>query len=134
MSLTFIFLAIISKPNISQLLSGLVPSVDENNFIYVIGLIGTTVVPYNLFLHSYISKNKWKNQNDYKKSLLDTIVSIVFGGIISLSIIITSASAHTLFNGLEIKNAVDLGNQLSPVLGNSSKYFISIPLKYFVSK
>ncbi len=128
MSLTFIFLAIISKPNISQLLSGLVPSVDENNFIYVIGLIGTTVVPYNLFLHSYISKNKWKNQNDYKKSLLDTIVSIVFGGIISLSIIITSASAHTLFNGLEIKNAVDLGNQLSPVLGNSSKYFISIGL------
>jgi len=128
MSLTFIFLAIISKPSISQLLSGLVPSVDENNFIYVIGLIGTTVVPYNLFLHSYISKNKWKNQNDYKKSLLDTIVSIVFGGIISLSIIITSASAHTLFNGLEIKNAVDLGNQLSPVLGNSSKYFISIGL------
>ena len=45
----------------SDLLNGLVPSVDDNNFIYVIGLIGTTVVPYNLFLHSYVSKNKWKN-------------------------------------------------------------------------
>ena len=51
MSLTFIFLAIISKPKINDLLNGLVPSVDDNNFIYVIGLIGTTVVPYNLFLH-----------------------------------------------------------------------------------
>ena len=50
MSLTFIFLAIISKPNISDLLNGLVPSVDDNNFIYVIGLIGTTVVPYNLLI------------------------------------------------------------------------------------
>ena len=128
MSLTFIFLAIISKPKINDLLNGLVPSVDDNNFIYVIGLIGTTVVPYNLFLHSYVSKNKWKNRDDYKNSIFDTIISIVFGGIISLSIIITSASAHNLFNPTEIKNAVDLGSQLSPILGNSSKYFISIGL------
>ena len=128
MSVTFIFLAIISKPNISDLLNGLVPSVDDNNFIYVIGLIGTTVVPYNLFLHSYVSKNKWKTKEDYKKSVFDTIISITIGGIISLSIIITSASVHTLFNPTEIKNAVDLGNQLSPILGNFSKYFISIGL------
>ena len=128
MSLTFIFLAIISKPNISDLLNGLVPSVDDNNFIYVIGLIGTTVVPYNLFLHSYVSKNKWKNKKDYKNSLFDTIISIVIGGIISLSIIITSASVYTLFNPTEVQNAVDLGNQLSPILGNFSKYFISIGL------
>ena len=128
MSLTFIFLAIISKPNISDLLNGLVPSVDDNNFIYVIGLIGTTVVPYNLFLHSYVSKNKWKTKEDHKKSVFDTIISITIGGIISLSIIITSASVHNLFNASEIKNAVDLGNQLSPILGNFSKYFISIGL------
>tara|TARA_B100000945_G_scaffold7031_1_gene5813 strand:+ start:415 stop:1632 length:1218 start_codon:yes stop_codon:yes gene_type:complete len=128
MSLTFIFLAIISKPKVSDLLNGLVPSVDDNNFIYVIGLIGTTVVPYNLFLHSYVSKNKWKNKDDYKNSIFDTIISIVFGGIISLSIIITSASVHTLFNPTEIKNAVDLGSQLSPILGDFSKYFISIGL------
>ena len=128
MSVTFIFLAIISKPNISDLLNGLVPSVDDNNFIYVFGLIGTTVVPYNLFLHSYVSKNKWKTKEDYKKSVFDTIISITIGGIISLSIIITFASVHTLFNPSEIKNAVDLGNQLSPILGNFSKYFISIGL------
>ena len=128
MSLTFIFLAVISKPNISDLLNGLVPSVDDNNFIYVIGLIGTTVVPYNLFLHSYVSKNKWKNREDYKNSLFDTIISIVIGGIISLSIIITSASVYTLSSPIEVQNAVELGNQLSPILGDFSKYFISIGL------
>ena len=128
MSLTFIFLAIISKPNLSDLLNGLVPSVNDKNFVYVIGLIGTTVVPYNLFLHSYVSKNKWKTKEDHKKSIFDTIISISIGGVISLSIIITSASVHSLFNLSEIKNAVDLGNQLSPILGNFSKYFISIGL------
>ena len=128
MSLTFIFLAIISKPNLSDLFNGLVPSVNDKNFVYVIGLIGTTVVPYNLFLHSYVSKNKWKTKEDHKKSIFDTIISISIGGVISLSIIITSASVHSLFNLSEIKNAVDLGNQLSPILGNFSKYFISIGL------
>ena len=128
MSLTFIFLAIISKPNLSDLLNGLVPSVNDQNFVYVIGLIGTTVVPYNLFLHSYVSKNKWKTKEDHKKSIFDTIISISIGGVISLSIIITSASVHSLFNLSDIKNAVDLGNQLSPILGNFSKYFISIGL------
>ena len=128
MSLTFIFLAIISKPNLSDLLNGLVPSVNDKNFVYVIGLIGTTVVPYNLFLHSYVSKNKWKTKEDHKKSIFDTIISISIGGVISLSIIITSASVHSLFNLSDIKNAVDLGNQLSPILGNFSKYFISIGL------
>ena len=79
MSLTFIFLAIISKPNINDLFNGLIPSVNNNNFIYVIGLIGTTVVPYNLFLHSYVSKNKWKRKEDHKKSIFDTVISITIG-------------------------------------------------------
>ena len=75
-----------------------------------------------------MSKNKWKTKEDHKKSIFDTIISISIGGVISLSIIITSASVHSLFNLSEIKNAVDLGNQLSPILGNFSKYFISIGL------
>ncbi len=128
MSFTFILLAIISKPKLSDLLSGLNPSITETNFIYVIGLIGTTVVPYNLFLHSYIVKNKWKDKEDYKKSLFDTILSIVIGGIISLSIIIVSASMSSVGEGENINNAVDLGVRLSPLLGDFAKYFISIGL------
>lgn len=127
MSLTFIVLAILSKPNVSEIIKGLVPSVDNNNFIYVIGLIGTTVVPYNLFLHSYVARDKWKSKSDYKKSLADTIISIMIGGIISLSIIITSASSQSLSSS-EIKNAIDLGNQLSPLMGSFSKIFISVGL------
>ena len=128
MSVTFVLVAITSTPNIKDLLSGLKPNVTETNFIYVVGLIGTTVVPYNLFLHSYVAKNKWVTAKDYKSSVFDTVISIVIGGIISLSIIITAASSQISINQNEIKNAVDLGNQLSPTLGSFSKYFISIGL------
>lgn len=128
MSITFVLVAITSTPNIKDLLGGLRPNVTETNFIYVVGLIGTTVVPYNLFLHSYVAKNKWVTAKDYKSSVFDTVISIVIGGIISLSIIITAASSQISINQNEIKNAVDLGNQLSPTLGSFSKYFISIGL------
>ena len=128
MSVTFVLVAITSTPNIKDLLGGLRPNVTEINFIYVVGLIGTTVVPYNLFLHSYVAKNKWGTAKDYKSSVFDTVISIVIGGIISLSIIITAASSQKSINQNEIKNAVDLGNQLSPTLGSFSKYFISIGL------
>ena len=128
MSITFVLVAIISSPSIEDLLSGLKPDVTESNFIYVVGLIGTTVVPYNLFLHSYVAKKKWVTKKDYKTSVFDTVLSIVIGGIISLSIIITAASSQISINQNEIKNAVDLGTQLSPTLGSFSKYFISIGL------
>ena len=128
MSLTFMATAILSKPDFNLILDGLVPKINDNNFIYVIGLIGTTVVPYNLFLHSYISKKKWKSKKDYKSSIYDTLLSIFIGGLISISIIITSAGAGSLIDGNEVKNAIDLGKQLSPYLGDFSKYFISIGL------
>jgi len=128
MSLTFIVTAILSKPDLNLIIDGLIPNINDNNFIYVIGLIGTTVVPYNLFLHSYISKKKWKSKKDYKSSIYDTLLSIFIGGLISISIIITSAGAGGLIDGNEVKNAIDLGKQLSPYLGDFSKYFISIGL------
>ena len=128
MSITFIITAILSKPSLGDLISGLKPSVNETNYLYVIGLIGTTVVPYNLFLHSYLAKQKWKKIEDYKLSIPDTIISILIGGIISISIIITAASNNHLINGSNIKSAIDLGGQLTPYLGDFSKYFISIGL------
>ena len=128
MSITFVLVAITSTPSIKDLLGGLRPNVTETNFIYVVGLIGTTVVPYNLLLHSYVAKKRWVTAEDYKSSVYDTVLSIVIGGIISLSIIITAASSQISINQNEIKNAVDLGNQLSPTLGSFSKYFISIGL------
>ena len=86
------------------------------------------MVPYNLFLHSYVAKKKWKSKKEYKSSVIDTLFSIMIGGIISISIIITSAGARGLIDINQINNAIDMGKQLSPYLGEFSKYFISIGL------
>jgi len=129
MSITFLITAIISGPDLKLIFKGLlIPSINNNNILVVIGIIGTTVVPYNLFLHSYIVNERWGGKKDLKNATFDTIISVIIGGIISMSIIITSGSSKIIGNNIEINNAMDLGTQLQPFLGLYSKYLISIGL------
>ncbi|MAV80790.1 MAG: hypothetical protein CMD12_02255 [Flavobacteriales bacterium] len=90
----------------------------------IIGLIGTTVVPYNLFLHTSLSKERWKNTSDLKYAKRDTIISIILGGLISMCIVISSSSLKIE----EINSAIDLARGIEPVYGINSKYIIGIGL------
>ena len=125
MSISFLLTAIITKPDLSLMLKGMfVPSFPNESMLTIIGLIGTTVVPYNLFLHASLVKEKWKNKSDLKFARKDTFISIVIGGFVSMAIII----AATAINGSEIKNGVDLAKGLEPLYGNFAKYFLGIGL------
>lgn len=125
MSISFLLTAIITKPNISLMLKGMfIPSFPNGSTLTIIGLIGTTVVPYNLFLHASLVKEKWKNKNDLKYSRKDTFIAIVFGGFVSMSIIVAASA----IKGVEIKNGIDLAKGLEPLYGNFAKYFLGIGL------
>ena len=57
MSVSFMITAIMTKPDLFSLLDGLfMPKINSESLLVVLGLIGTTVVPYNLFLHSSLVK------------------------------------------------------------------------------
>lgn len=93
MSLTFFISAYFVKPNISQiLLHSIKVSVPKGTFLTAASLIGTTIVPYNLFLHSYFAKSKWNDAKDLPAARLDTIISVALGGLISMSIMVVAAS------------------------------------------
>lgn len=125
MSVSFISTAIITKPNVEEVLKGLfVPEIPEGSLFTLIGLLGTTIVPYNLFLHASLVKEKWKSPSDLKYARKDTILSIVIGGLVSISIIIAATS---ITNG-EIKNVVDLAKGLEPVYGKMSTLFLGLGL------
>ena len=125
MSLSFIITAIITKPDIIDLLKGLfMPKFPKGSILIIIGLIGTTVVPYNLFLHASLVKERWKNKSDLKFARNDTIISIVLGGIVSMCIIISSAS----LNIENINNAADLAKGIEPLFGVYSKYILAVGL------
>ena len=124
MSLAFLLSAFMVKPVIIDLLKGMVPVINPKNIITIVALIGTTVVPYNLFLHSSLVTEKWKNIQDLKYVRFDTMLAVILGGIVSMAIVITGAAG----SALEVSNATDLAKGLEPLMGAASKYFIAFGL------
>ncbi len=128
MSLSFISTAIIIGPDLFSIIKGmLIPTIPDQSIFMIIGLIGTTVVPYNLFLHASTVKEKWQNPKDLPVAKTDLLISIILGGAISFSIIITSATAF-YGTSTNITGASDLASQLKPLLGNWSSIFMSVGL------
>ena len=124
MSFSFIFAAIITKPDFLSILNGLfIPRFNVNQLTLLLSVIGTTIVPYNLFLHSALVKNM-SSVTDFKQIRMDTIISVSIGGLISLCIVMVAANS-----GLKsVESVSDLGISLSPIYGELSEYLISIGL------
>lgn len=125
MSIAFLITAIMTKPDLLEIAKSVfIPKFPKNSILTIIGLIGTTVVPYNLFLHASLVKEKWRDKSDLKFARKDTIIAVVLGGIVSMCIIIAASAIQSQ----EINNASDLAIGLEPLFGNYAKYFLSIGL------
>ena len=125
MSLSFLVTAIITKPDVVAIAKGLfIPTVPKDGILSIIALVGTTVVPYNLFLHASLVSEKWKSVDDLKAAKRDTYIAIALGGLVSMAIII----AATTIQSDEVKNVMDLAKGLQPLYGDTAKYFMGIGL------
>ncbi|UCH93838.1 MAG: Nramp family divalent metal transporter [Candidatus Aminicenantes bacterium] len=127
MGISFFISAIIVKPDFSGIINGFIPGIPKNSMLLILALLGTTVVPYNLFLHSSTILKKWKGKTEIPWMRTDTYLSIGLGGVITISIIITATAAY-FFQDIKIKNAADLSLQLAPLLGRLAKIFFGIGL------
>lgn len=126
MSICFLLTAIIVKPSLSGIMSGFVPTGISENLLLILGLIGTTVVPYNLFLHASTISKKWNTDSELKDIRRENSVAIILGGLISMLIIITAAA--TKGEATQVSSAADLARQLEPLFGSYSKYLMGIGL------
>jgi NRAMP (natural resistance-associated macrophage protein)-like metal ion transporter len=124
MSVAFVLVAVATRPDIGRILAGLLPTMSAGQTLTVIGLIGTTVVPYNLFLHASIVQEKWPNAAALPAMRRDTAVTILVGGIISMAIIVSAAAIQ----GAEVTNAAQLARSLEPIFGAYSRYILAIGL------
>ena len=125
-SLCFAITAILVKPNLGEILSGFIPHNPKKDILLILALLGTTVVPYNLFLHASTISKKWGREATLKQIRTENRVSILMGGLISILIIIT---AGTFQGGLtEVKSGQDLAVQLEPLFGNAAKYCMGVGL------
>jgi Mn2+/Fe2+ NRAMP family transporter len=131
MSVVFLVTAIIVQPDLGQMLAGIIPGVPDGSLITIVALIGTTVVPYNLFLHASAVQEKWSQSMPLDQALKaarrDTSVSISIGGLITLAVM--ALAATTFFNSsTTFKNFGEMSEQLEPLFGSAAKYFFATGL------
>ena len=126
MGLIFITTMILVQPDVGAVFKGaLVPTVPNGSMLTVIALIGTTVVPYNFFIHSTAVHERFHSIKALRFARWDTVLSITIGGIISAAILI---SAATLIRGEEVSSVIQIARPLEPILGQAAPYAMSIGL------
>jgi len=125
MSISFLITAFLTKPDFFQVLNGLfIPTTGSAGILTVIALVGTTVVPYNLFLHASLVGEKWKLPSDLKIARRELSIAIVLGGLVSMAIVITAAVP----NLDDVTSAADLALGLKPLFGEYATLFIAVGL------
>ncbi|TWT33819.1 Divalent metal cation transporter MntH [Posidoniimonas corsicana] len=98
MSTAFLLTAAAAAPNPAGIARGaLVPSLPQGSTLTALALIGTTVVPYNLFLHASAVQRRWPASEDLRRALrsarLDSAAAIGLGGVVTMAIVVTAAAA-----------------------------------------
>ena len=125
----FAYEMVVSQPAITEILGGLVPKpavVTTPGALYIaIGILGATVMPHNLYLHSSIVQTRAFVRDEAGKAMaikyatIDSTVALLFAFFINAAILILSAAA---FHGTEHQDVADIGDAyqlLSPTLGAS---------------
>lgn len=126
MSVSFLATAIKAGPALVEILKGLLPTFPPKSRPIATALLGTTVVPYNLFLYSSIVLKRW-NRTNLSEMRKDLGISIALGIMITASIVITSAAAF-FASGIKIDSASTMAVQLAPLLGKFAKTAFCIGL------
>ncbi|WP_031526222.1 Nramp family divalent metal transporter [Dyadobacter crusticola] len=127
--MSFIYEMIVSQPSMAGMLGGLIPKteiVTNPGMLYIaIGILGATVMPHNLYLHSSIVQTRaFKRDDAGKKSAIkfatiDSTVSLGLAFFINGSILILAATAFHANGHFEIADITDAYRLLDPVLGVS---------------
>ncbi len=140
MGLTFGTSAILIGPDLKQLAAGFVlPSLPQGSLLTVIALIGTTVVPYNLFLHADVARKKWGMDQNAGLAARDTFMdrnvwlatrdaflAITIGGVITLAIMVSALPIYIA--GMSLQGLNEISQQLEPVLGRAAGWFFALGL------
>lgn len=113
-----------AKPQISEVMTGFIPSLPDNDALYIaIGIIGATVMPHNLYLHSaLVQTRKIGNQAaDIKRAIkynfIDSAIALNLAFFVNAAILIVAAAAFYKNGLFEIAEIQDAHQLLEPMLG-----------------
>lgn len=124
LSFCFVAAAIWQLGAPTEILTGLAaPTFSSQSLSLTLAMIGTTVVPYNLFLHAKTAASNWdgvEQERALRQADWDAILAIGLGGIVTASIVVTAMGAFHNTADSENLSLAAISTQLEPALGRWS--------------
>jgi len=133
--ISFLIEIILAKPALGEVVKGFVPTIPGNEALYIaIGIIGATVMPHNLYLHSaLVQTRKFKRDEGsirraLKLNFIDSTVALNLAFFVNAAILILAATVF-FKAGKQVEEIKDAYQLLSPLLGtNLAPYLFAIAL------
>ena len=135
MSTVFIIVMLIAGFDISLLLEGLSGATLFSNTTLLLAIVGTTIVPYNLFLHAGLSAKQGRDRIEQGETINSSEISIhqkqlfssiSIGGLVTFAIM--SCAANAYFLSQTVLSPSNIANQLAPLLGEFANSFFALGL------
>lgn len=122
--LSFLTEIILAKPDFGEVVAGFAPHIPSNEALYIaIGIIGATVMPHNLYLHSAlvqtrkIKRDKKGIKNALKLNFIDSTIALNLAFLVNASILILAATVFFKSGRTEVAEIKVAHELLAPLLG-----------------
>ena len=121
----FLLEMIFAQPPMGEIVKGFVPSIPNNTALYIaIGIIGATVMPHNLYLHSALVQTRKIKRDDVsirkaiRFNVIDSAIALNLAFFVNAAILILAASVFFTSGNQHVASLKDAHQLLSPLLGN----------------
>ncbi|MCF8322066.1 MAG: Nramp family divalent metal transporter [Flavobacterium sp.] len=121
---SFVFEMIFAQPEIGNVLTGLIPSIPSEEALYIaIGIIGATVMPHNLYLHSSLVQTRKFDRSTagikqaLKYNFIDSTIALNLAFFVNAAILILAAATFYKNGLFEVAEIQDAHRLLEPMLG-----------------
>ncbi len=121
----FLFEMIFAHPHMGEVVKGFIPSLPNNTALYLaIGIIGATVMPHNLYLHSSLVQTRkyGKKTSDIKQAIrfniFDSFIALNFAFLVNAAILILAGAAFYSQGYFHISEIQDAYKMLEPLMGS----------------
>lgn len=123
---SFLVQILIAKPVIGDVVGGLVPGMLNDGALYIaVGIIGATVMPHNLYLHSALVQTRKINPDKkgiktaLKYNLIDSTIALNAAFLVNTAILVLAATVFYKTGNTEVAKIQDAHHLLEPLLGSS---------------
>jgi len=134
----FLYQILLAKPDVGGVMRGFVPSpeiLQNPQMLYIaIGILGATVMPHNLYLHSSIVQTRKYEQTTEGKTeavryaFIDSTIALSFALFINAAILIVSAATFHSTGRTEVAEIQDAYKLLTPLLGGGASIAFALAL------